>query len=136
MTTRRVSQYSIKSDGGGLRARIIAKKGKIKGKIPIGTEYIQGSAISQREVHKRPIIYEPELELSMSNSKRYKSHSECSNTHLREPVKAVLHDVQGKRLGNVATNPPRSDELLEYPETVPQRGLKSDILQWMKSTMI
>ncbi|MBW0501710.1 hypothetical protein O181_041425 [Austropuccinia psidii MF-1] len=52
----------------------------------------------------------------MINSNRDKSHSEGSNRHLYEPVESVLHSVQGKRLGNVATNPPTSDELLAYPE--------------------
>ncbi|MBW0480399.1 hypothetical protein O181_020114 [Austropuccinia psidii MF-1] len=52
----------------------------------------------------------------MSNSNRYKSHSEGSNRCINEPVKTVLHSVQGQGLGNVATNPPRSDELLAHPE--------------------
>ncbi|MBW0593688.1 hypothetical protein O181_133403 [Austropuccinia psidii MF-1] len=72
----------------------------------------------------------------MSNSKRYKSHSEGSNRYINEPVQAVLHIVQGQGLVNVATNPPRSDELLEYPTKVPQRGGNSEILQWMESTII
>ncbi|MBW0594194.1 hypothetical protein O181_133909 [Austropuccinia psidii MF-1] len=82
------------------------------------------------------MISEPELELSMSNSHRDKSHSEGSNRHLYEPVQAVLHSIQEQRLQNVATNPPRSDELLEYPEKIPQRGVNSEIIQWMESTMI
>ncbi|MBW0514512.1 hypothetical protein O181_054227 [Austropuccinia psidii MF-1] len=72
----------------------------------------------------------------MSNSNRYKSHSEGSDRHIHEPVQAVLHGVQGQGLGNVATNPPRSDELLKNPEKVPQRGKNSEILQWMESTII
>ncbi|MBW0589983.1 hypothetical protein O181_129698 [Austropuccinia psidii MF-1] len=83
-----------------------------------------------------PISSEPKLEISMSNSKRDKSHSEGSNRHLYEPEKAVLHSVQGKRFGNVATNPTRSDELLAYPEKNPQRGGSSEILQWMESIII
>ncbi|MBW0460459.1 hypothetical protein O181_000174 [Austropuccinia psidii MF-1] len=83
-----------------------------------------------------PMISEPELELSMSNSNRYKSHSEGSNRHLHEPVQAVLHSVQGQRLGNAASNTPRSDELLAHPEKVSQRGGDSEILQWMESTVI
>ncbi|MBW0589754.1 hypothetical protein O181_129469 [Austropuccinia psidii MF-1] len=83
-----------------------------------------------------PMISEPELELSMSNSNRYKSHSDGSDRHLNEPVQAVLHGVQGQRLGNVASNTPRSDELLAYTEKVPQRGGNSEILQWMESTVI
>ncbi|MBW0589827.1 hypothetical protein O181_129542 [Austropuccinia psidii MF-1] len=83
-----------------------------------------------------PMISEPELELSMSDSNRYKSHSEGSNRHLNEPVQTVLHGVQGQGLGNVATNPPRSDELLAHPPKVPQRGGNSEILQWMESTII
>ncbi|MBW0592912.1 hypothetical protein O181_132627 [Austropuccinia psidii MF-1] len=82
------------------------------------------------------MISEPELELNMRNSNRGKSHSEGSNRHLYEPVQAVLHSVQGKRLGNVAPNPPRSDELLAYPKNIPQRGGNSEILQWMESTII
>ncbi|MBW0512576.1 hypothetical protein O181_052291 [Austropuccinia psidii MF-1] len=83
-----------------------------------------------------PIISEPELELSMSDSNRYKSHSEGSNRHLHEPVQAVIHSVQGKGLENVAINTPRSDELLLHPQNVPQRGGNSEILQWMESTII
>ncbi|MBW0555270.1 hypothetical protein O181_094985 [Austropuccinia psidii MF-1] len=83
-----------------------------------------------------PIISEPELELSMSDSNRYKSHSEGSNRHLYEPVQAVLHSVQGQGLGNVATNTPRSDELLAHSKKIPQRGGNSEILQWMESTII
>ncbi|MBW0493997.1 hypothetical protein O181_033712 [Austropuccinia psidii MF-1] len=71
-----------------------------------------------------PMISGQELELSMSDSKIYKSHSEGSNRHLHEPVKAVLQDVQGQGLGNVATNPPRSDEFLAHPQIIPQRGIK------------
>ncbi|MBW0475004.1 hypothetical protein O181_014719 [Austropuccinia psidii MF-1] len=136
MTTRRGSQYSIQSDGGGLRTRVDPLKGKRKGKIPSGTESTQGSAKSKRKVPGIPIISEPELELSMSNSNRDKSHSEGSNRNLYEPVQAVLHSLQGQRLGNVASNPPRSDEILEYPEKIPQRGGNSEILQWMESTII
>ncbi|MBW0593282.1 hypothetical protein O181_132997 [Austropuccinia psidii MF-1] len=111
MTTRRGSQYSIQSDGAGLKSRIDPSKGKRKGKIPSGTESTQGSAISQMQVPEIPIISEPELELSMTDS----------NRHLHEPVKAVPHGVQGPGLGNVSTNPPKSDELLAYPQRIPQR---------------
>ncbi|MBW0545805.1 hypothetical protein O181_085520 [Austropuccinia psidii MF-1] len=72
----------------------------------------------------------------MSNSNRYKSHSKGSNRHLYEPLQAVLHCVQGQGLGNVATNPTSSGELLEHPEKIPQRGGNSEILQWMRSTII
>ncbi|MBW0479940.1 hypothetical protein O181_019655 [Austropuccinia psidii MF-1] len=82
------------------------------------------------------MISESELELSISNSKRDKSHSEGSKRHLYEPVKAVLHGVQGQILGNFATNPPRSDEILAYPKKIVQRGGNSEILQWMESTII
>ncbi|MBW0572077.1 hypothetical protein O181_111792 [Austropuccinia psidii MF-1] len=116
MTTRRGVQYSIKSDGAGLRSRIDVSKGKIKGKITSGTESTQGSAISQRQVTEIFIISEPELELGMSSSNRYKSNSEGSNRHTHEPVQEVLDGVQRKGLGNVATNSPMNDELLEYPE--------------------
>ncbi|MBW0467811.1 hypothetical protein O181_007526 [Austropuccinia psidii MF-1] len=81
------------------------------------------------------MIFEPELELSMSDSNRYKSQSEGSDRQLIEPVKAVLHSLQGQGLVNVATNTPRSDKLLEHPQKVPQRG-NSEILQWIESTII
>ncbi|MBW0554147.1 hypothetical protein O181_093862 [Austropuccinia psidii MF-1] len=74
MTTRRGSQYSIQSDGAELRGRMDHSKGKRKGKIPSGTEFTEGSALSQRQVPEMPMISEPELELSMSNSNRHKSH--------------------------------------------------------------
>ncbi|MBW0513351.1 hypothetical protein O181_053066, partial [Austropuccinia psidii MF-1] len=61
---------------------------------------------------------------------------EGSNRHLHEAVQAVLHCVHGQGLGNVATNPPRSDELLENPQKVIQRGGNSEILQWIKYTII
>ncbi|MBW0530251.1 hypothetical protein O181_069966 [Austropuccinia psidii MF-1] len=136
MTTRRGSQYSIQSDGSVLRSRIDPSKAKRKGKIPSGTESTQGSAISQRQVSEIPIISEPELELSISDSNRYESHSEASNRHLHEPVQAVLHSIQGQGLGNVATNPTRSDEILAHPQKRPQRGGNSEILQWMESAII
>ncbi|MBW0579480.1 hypothetical protein O181_119195 [Austropuccinia psidii MF-1] len=72
----------------------------------------------------------------MSNSKRYKSHSEGSDRHLHETVQEVLHSVQRQGLGNVASNTPRSDELLEHPQKVPHRGGDSGILQWIESTVI
>ncbi|MBW0593733.1 hypothetical protein O181_133448 [Austropuccinia psidii MF-1] len=116
MTTRRGSQYSIQSDGAGLIGRIYPSKGKRKEKIPSGTESPQGSALSQRKVPEMPIISEPELELSMSDSNRDKLHSEDSNRHLNEPVQELLQSVKGQELGNVATNTPRSDELLAHPQ--------------------
>ncbi|MBW0593329.1 hypothetical protein O181_133044 [Austropuccinia psidii MF-1] len=135
MTTRRGSQYSIQSDGAGLRSRIDPSKGK-KGKISSGTESTQASAIRQRQVPEIHIISQPELELSMSNSKRYKSHLEGSDRHIHEPVQAVLHVLQGQDLGNVATNPPMSDKILAHPENFPQRGGNIEILQWMEFTII
>ncbi|MBW0588666.1 hypothetical protein O181_128381 [Austropuccinia psidii MF-1] len=136
MTTGRGSQYSIQSDGAGLRGRIDSSKGKRKGNIPSGTESTQGSALSQRQVPEMPMISEPELELSMSDSNRYKSHSEGSNRHLHEPVQTVLHSVQRQGLGNVAPNTPRSDTLLAHPGKALPRGGNSEILQWMESTII
>ncbi|MBW0570761.1 hypothetical protein O181_110476 [Austropuccinia psidii MF-1] len=136
MTTRGGSQYSIQSDGARLKGRIDPSKGKRKGKIPSGTEYTQGSSLSQGQVPKMPMISEPELELSMSDLNRYKSHSEHSNRHLHEPLQAVLNSIHGQGLGNAATNTPRSDELLANPQKVPQRGGNSEILQWMESTII
>ncbi|MBW0593918.1 hypothetical protein O181_133633 [Austropuccinia psidii MF-1] len=136
MTTRRDSEYSIQSDGAGIRCRIDPSEGKRKGKISSGTESTQGSSLSQRQVPEMPIISEPELELSISDSNRYNQHSEGSIRHLHEPVQAVLHGLQGQGLGNVATNPPRSDELLAHPQTIPEGGGNSEILQWMESTII
>ncbi|MBW0462549.1 hypothetical protein O181_002264 [Austropuccinia psidii MF-1] len=135
MTSKRGSQYSIQSDETGLRSRIAPSKGK-KGKAPSGTEYLKGSAISQRQVQEMPIISNPELELSMSNSNRYKSHSEGSNRHIHELVQTVLHCVQGQGLGIAATSPPGSDKLVAHPEKVSQRQGNSEIIQWMESTII
>ncbi|MBW0593974.1 hypothetical protein O181_133689 [Austropuccinia psidii MF-1] len=115
MTTRRCSQYSIQSDGAGIRGRIDPSKGKRKGKIPSGTKSTQGSDLSQRQVPEIPMISETELELSMSNSNRDKSHSEGSDRNFHEPVQAVLHSVQRQGLGNVTTNTPYSDELQAHP---------------------
>ncbi|MBW0562152.1 hypothetical protein O181_101867 [Austropuccinia psidii MF-1] len=80
----------------------------------IGTECTQESAISQRKVSERSIISETQLELSISTSKRDKSHSEGSDGHLNQPVQTVSHGVQGQILENVTTKPQRSDELLTY----------------------
>ncbi|MBW0586402.1 hypothetical protein O181_126117 [Austropuccinia psidii MF-1] len=129
MFTRRGSQNSIQSDGAGLTSRIDKPKWKRKGKILSGTESTQGSAISQRKVPEMPIISEPELELSMSNSNRYRSNSEGSDTHIHETIQEVLYIVQGTLLGNFDTNSPRCDELLTHPENIPQRGGNSEILQ-------
>ncbi|MBW0562685.1 hypothetical protein O181_102400 [Austropuccinia psidii MF-1] len=106
MTTRRGSQYAIQSDGAGLRGRIDPSKRERKGNIPSGTEFTEGGALSQRQVPEMPMISEPELELGMSNSNGYKSHSEGSDRHLHEPVKAVIHSLQRQGLGNVASNTP------------------------------
>ncbi|MBW0574650.1 hypothetical protein O181_114365, partial [Austropuccinia psidii MF-1] len=110
----------------------ILQKVKRRGKIPSGTESTEGSALFQRQVPEMPIISEPELELSMSNSNRYKSHSEGLDRHLHEQVQAVFHGVKGQRLGNAATNPPRSDEILAHPEKITQRGGNSETIQWME----
>ncbi|MBW0529990.1 hypothetical protein O181_069705 [Austropuccinia psidii MF-1] len=104
--------------------------------MPSGTESTQGSALSQRQTPEMPMISQPELELSMSDSNWYKSHSEGSNRHLHEPVQTVLDIVQRQGLGNVASNTPRSDELLAHPQKVPHREGDSGILQWMESTVI
>ncbi|MBW0590637.1 hypothetical protein O181_130352 [Austropuccinia psidii MF-1] len=107
------------------KVELIPQKGKERAKSR------QGSALFQRQVPEIPIISEPKLEISISDSNRFKSHSEGSDRHLNEAVQEVLHSVQGKGLGNVATNPPRSDKLLEHPQNVSQRGGNSEILQWM-----
>ncbi|MBW0542810.1 hypothetical protein O181_082525 [Austropuccinia psidii MF-1] len=116
MTTRRGSQYSIQPECAGLKGRTDPSKGKRKVKIPSGTESTEGSDLSQRQVPETPIISETELELNVSDSNRYKLHSEGSNRHLHEPVQAVLHSVQGQGLGNLVTNKPRSEELLAHPQ--------------------
>ncbi|MBW0544511.1 hypothetical protein O181_084226 [Austropuccinia psidii MF-1] len=72
----------------------------------------------------------------MSNYKRNQSHSDGSNRHIYEPVKTVLHGVQGLGFGNIAKNTQRSDELLAYSQNVPQKGRNSEILQYMESTVI
>ncbi|MBW0518153.1 hypothetical protein O181_057868 [Austropuccinia psidii MF-1] len=136
MTTRKGSQYSIQSDGAGLRCRIDPLKGKRKGKISSGTDSTKGSSLSQRQVPEMPIVSKPELELSMSNSNRYQSHSKGSYRRIHEPVQEVLHSVQGQGLENVATNPPRSYELLKHPEKAPQKGGNSERLHWIESTII
>ncbi|MBW0579051.1 hypothetical protein O181_118766 [Austropuccinia psidii MF-1] len=136
MTTRRGSQFSIQSYGAGLRGIIDPSKGKRNGKIPSGTKSTQGSSLSQRQVAEILILFEPELELNMSDSNRYKYHSEGANRHIHEPVQAVLHSVQGPGLVNVATNTPRSDELVAHPQNIPQTGGNSEILQWMESTIL
>ncbi|MBW0593774.1 hypothetical protein O181_133489, partial [Austropuccinia psidii MF-1] len=80
-----------------------------------------------KEREKSPMEQNPHKEVSYPK--------EGSDRHLHEPIQAVLHSVQGQGLGNVATNTPKSDELLEHPQNVPQRGGKSEILQWMESTI-
>ncbi|MBW0558772.1 hypothetical protein O181_098487 [Austropuccinia psidii MF-1] len=65
----------------------------------------------------------------MSHSNRNQSHSEGSNRHIYDPA-------QGQGLGDVATNPPRSVELLAYSQNIPQRGGNNEILEWMESTVI
>ncbi|MBW0585926.1 hypothetical protein O181_125641 [Austropuccinia psidii MF-1] len=72
----------------------------------------------------------------MKDSKRDKSHSEGSNRHIHDPVQEVLHSVKGQTLGNVSTNPPRSDELMEYFQKACQRGRNSKIFQEMEFTII
>ncbi|MBW0463098.1 hypothetical protein O181_002813 [Austropuccinia psidii MF-1] len=129
MTTRRSSQYYIKSDGGVLRIGNDHTKGKGKGIITGGRASTQGSAISQRQVPEISIIFEPELELIMINSNGGKSHSEVSKRHLNELIQTVSHGLQGQRLGNATTNTPRSDEPLAHPQKIPQRGGNSEILQ-------
>ncbi|MBW0467034.1 hypothetical protein O181_006749 [Austropuccinia psidii MF-1] len=67
---------------------LIAEKGKERAKST------QGSALSQRQVPEMPIISEPELELSISHSNGYRSHSEASNRHLHEPVHEILQWIE------------------------------------------
>ncbi|MBW0523213.1 hypothetical protein O181_062928 [Austropuccinia psidii MF-1] len=72
MPTRRGSQYSFQSNGGGLRSRNYSTKGKRNCQISSGTESTQRGAISQRQVPEMLMISEPKLELIMSYSKRDK----------------------------------------------------------------
>ncbi|MBW0549708.1 hypothetical protein O181_089423 [Austropuccinia psidii MF-1] len=83
-----------------------------------------------------PIISQAELKLSRSHFNINQSPSESSNRHIHESVQAVLNHVQGQRLGNVAANTPRSDELLAYSKKDPQRGGNSELLQCMESTIV
>ncbi|MBW0521460.1 hypothetical protein O181_061175 [Austropuccinia psidii MF-1] len=81
-----------------------------------------------------PIVSEPELELSMPNKKRYKSHSEGSDRHSNDPLKEVLHSLQ-----DIGKSFHKSAKEFGTPGTswkVPQRGGNSEILQWMESTII
>ncbi|MBW0541753.1 hypothetical protein O181_081468 [Austropuccinia psidii MF-1] len=71
----------------------------------------------------------------MSNSKRFKSHSEGSDIHLHDPVQTVLHSIQRQRLEKAATYSSRSDELLGHPQKAPE-GESSEILQWMEFIVI
>ncbi|MBW0525652.1 hypothetical protein O181_065367 [Austropuccinia psidii MF-1] len=114
MNITRGSKYSIKPGGGGLTSGNDFTKGKRKRKIPSGTEFTQQSAISQMQVPEILVIFEPELELSMSHSNRKKSHPEGSDRHIHEPIQAILHSLQRQILGNVAKNTPRSDEILAH----------------------
>ncbi|MBW0566788.1 hypothetical protein O181_106503 [Austropuccinia psidii MF-1] len=72
----------------------------------------------------------------MRSSKKDKLNPEGFKRHIYGPVQAVLHGIQEQRLQNITTNSPRSDELLEHSQKVPQIGGKSEILQWMESTII
>ncbi|MBW0509815.1 hypothetical protein O181_049530 [Austropuccinia psidii MF-1] len=110
MTTRRGLKYSIQSDGAGLRGRIDFTKGKERAKSPV-----------EQNPHKE--------------APYPKGKSQQCPYYLNQ-IQRVLHSVQGQRLGNVATNPPKSDELLAHPERIPQRGGNHEILQWMESTII
>ncbi|MBW0555387.1 hypothetical protein O181_095102 [Austropuccinia psidii MF-1] len=114
---------------------IIPQKGKKK-RGPSGGESIQGSAIAQRKVIEMPIISETELKLKISNSNGNKSYSEGSNRHIHEPVQMVPHSTQRQGLGNVTSNPPRSDELLAYPQGISPEEGNSEILKWIEFTII
>ncbi|MBW0523872.1 hypothetical protein O181_063587 [Austropuccinia psidii MF-1] len=82
------------------------------------------------------MISTTELELSMSISTGYKSNSVGSDRHLHNPVQTLIHSLQRQGLGNFATNTARSDEFLSNPQQVPQRGVNSEILQWMEYIII
>ncbi|MBW0505597.1 hypothetical protein O181_045312 [Austropuccinia psidii MF-1] len=154
MTTRRGSQYSIQSDGARLRSRIDPSKGKRKRKIPIGTESTQGSAISQRQAPEMPIISEPELEKSMSDSKRYKLHQGVMS--FWNILKKLIKEEEIVRYSNVwnpLSSKPQIKKIKEYhakkreatkeevpvaytskPQAVPlpQEGKKNKNKNWRK----
>ncbi|MBW0519902.1 hypothetical protein O181_059617 [Austropuccinia psidii MF-1] len=48
----------------------------------------------------------------------------------------VLHSLQIQGLGNVASNPPRNDEVVAHPQEIPSGGGNSETLQWMESTIV
>ncbi|MBW0515722.1 hypothetical protein O181_055437 [Austropuccinia psidii MF-1] len=60
-----------------------------------------------------PMISEPELELSMSNSNRDKSHSEGSNIHLYEPVQEE-EIVRYSNGWNSLSSKPQIKKIKEY----------------------
>ncbi|MBW0510563.1 hypothetical protein O181_050278 [Austropuccinia psidii MF-1] len=146
MTTIRGSQYSIQSDGAGLEGRIDPSKGKRKAKIPSGTGSTQGSALSQRKVPEMCLISEPELELSMSNSNRYKSHPEGSDRDLHEPLQA-WRKVRYSNGWKPLSSKPQIKKIKEYhdkkkeatkeeapvaPTSKPQEGKKNKKKNWRK----
>ncbi|MBW0487114.1 hypothetical protein O181_026829 [Austropuccinia psidii MF-1] len=136
MATRGCSQYSIQSDGGGLRSENDPTKGKRKGEIPSGTGSTQGSAIFQRKVPEISINSEPEFKLSMRNSKRNKSQSECSIDIYMSHEKQyymVYKDKDWEMLPRIHQGVINSWGILKKS---PQRGGNSEILQWKESTMI
>ncbi|MBW0594031.1 hypothetical protein O181_133746 [Austropuccinia psidii MF-1] len=71
----------------------------------------------------------------MSNSDKENSHSEDPNRRLYEPVTAATQCTWTK-IGKCCHKSTKGDELLEYPETILQRGENSEILQWMEFTII
>ncbi|MBW0531316.1 hypothetical protein O181_071031 [Austropuccinia psidii MF-1] len=48
----------------------------------------------------------------------------------------VLQSIKRQGLGNVAPNPPRSEELLGHPQEVHSGGGSGEIIQWMESAII
>ncbi|MBW0520043.1 hypothetical protein O181_059758 [Austropuccinia psidii MF-1] len=104
MTTRRRSKYSIQSDVSGLRSIDELSKGKIKGKIPSGTESTQATAISKRQVPDMAMISETGLELKFeehtsSNQKLLLEHVEESDEarmNLKDDIKSEIRLITEK----------------------------------------
>ncbi|MBW0572826.1 hypothetical protein O181_112541 [Austropuccinia psidii MF-1] len=83
-----------------------------------------------------PMISKPEMELSMGNSNRENNIQRAQIDIYMSQYKQHYRLYKEKRLGNFATNSPRSDEVLGYPERIPQIVGNSEILQRMESTII
>ncbi|MBW0515036.1 hypothetical protein O181_054751 [Austropuccinia psidii MF-1] len=128
MTTRRGSQYSIRSDGIGLRSRFDTSKGKRKGKILSGKESTKGSAISQRQVPEIPILSEPELELKEEIVRYPNGWNTLSSKHKIKKIKeyhSKKREESKEEAPVVSTRKPQATQL-------PQEGKKNKKKNWRK----